>query len=204
MTITLKKLEENILGKLVKRIHEMVEVTLKTLASLIPVGGALATAIYDIVKNNGLDKRRKMWEYELENRLFKMEATLNDLSNSEIFTTAIIKTTEVAMKTSSEEKLKYLANAAANSYEADIDETRFYLYMGLIERYTTRHISLMKEYIVPTSKQVDSTNEDDAIIINQLFVDGILLYSDDGKNVLSPFGKDFISYLTNSGEKKSV
>ena len=201
MTITLKKLEENILGKLVKKIHEMTEVTLKTLASLIPVGGALATAIYDIVKSNVLDKRRKMWEYELENRLFKMEATLNDLSNSEIFTTAIIKTTEVAMKTSSEEKLKYLANAAANSYEADIDETRFYLYMGLIERYTTRHISLMKEYIVPTSKEVDLTN-DDVIIFNQLYADDIILHSNDAKGEysLSQFGKDFIFYLTYSGE----
>ena len=40
-----------------------------------------------------------------------MEVILDDLGNSEIFTTAIIKATEVAMKTSSEEKIKYLANA---------------------------------------------------------------------------------------------
>lgn len=190
------------MNKVVKAMLQGVEIVGKTAVSAIPVGGALATSIYDTVKNNCLEKRQKQWQETLENRISKMEATLNDLGNSEIFTTAIIKATEVAMKTSSEEKLKYLANATANSYEENIDETRFYLYMGLIERYTARHISIMKEYIVPTAKEIDSANEDDVMIFNQLVVDGMILYSNDAKGeyILSPFGNKFISYLTNSGE----
>lgn len=187
------------MNKIVKEVLQTVEIAGKTAVSVIPVGGALATSIYDTVKNNCLEKRQKKWQEALENRISKIEATLDDLGNSEIFTTAIVKATEVAMKTSSEEKLRYLANAAANSYEGNIDETRFYLYMGFIERYTARHISIMKEYVVPTVKKIDSTNEDDETIFNQLVVDGMILYSNDanGEYMLSPFGNDFVSYLTN-------
>lgn len=192
------------MNRFVKGALQVAEIAGKTAVSAIPVGGALATSIYDTVKNNCLEKRQKKWQEALENRISKMEVTLDDLGNSEIFTTAIIKATEVAMKTSSEEKLKYLANATANSYEGNIDETRFYLYMGLIERYTARHISIMKKYISPTAKEIDSANEDDVIIFNQLVVDGMILYSNDAKGgyMLSPFGNDFISYLANSGERK--
>lgn len=131
------------MSRFVKGAIQVAEIAGKTAVSAIPVGGALVTSIYDAVKNNCLEKRQKKWQEALENRISKMEVTLDDLGNSEIFTTAIIKATEVAMKTSSEEKLKYLANATANSYEGNIDETRFYLYMGLIERYTARHISIL-------------------------------------------------------------
>lgn len=74
--------------------------------------------------------------------------------------------------------------------------------MGLIERYTARHISIMKDYISPTAKEIDSANEDDMTIFNQLVVDGMILYSNDAKGeyMLSPFGNDFISYLANFGE----
>lgn len=192
------------MNRFVKGALQVAEIAGKTAVSAIPVGGALATSIYDTVKNNCLEKRQKKWQEALENRISKMEVTLDDLGNSEIFTTAIIKATEVAMKTSSEEKLKYLANATANSYEGNIDETRFYLYMGLIERYTARHISIMKKYISPTAKEIDSANEDDVTIFNQLVVDGMILYSNDAKGeyMLSPFGNDFISYLANLGERK--
>ncbi len=192
------------MNKFVKGALQVAEIAGRTAVSAIPVGGALATSIYDTVKNNCLEKRQKKWQEALENRISKIEASLNDIGNSEIFTTAIIKATEVAMKTSSEEKLKYLANATANSYEGNIDETRFYLYMGLIERYTARHISIMKEYITPTEKEIDSTNEDEVIIFNQLFADGMILYSNDanGNYMLSQFGNDFISFLTISGEQE--
>lgn len=192
------------MNRFVKGALQVAEIAGKTAVSAIPVGGALATSVYDTVKNNCLEKRQKKWQEALENRISKMEVTLDDLGNSEIFTTAIIKATEVAMKTSSEEKLKYLANATANSYEGNIDETRFYLYMGLIERYTARHISIMKKYISPTAKEIDSANEDDVTIFNQLVVDGMILYSNDAKGeyMLSPFGNDFISYLANFGERK--
>lgn len=192
------------MNKFVKGVLQTVEIAGKTVvSSIIPIEGAgtLLTSIYDTVKNNCLEKRQKRWQETLENRISKMEATLDDLGNSEIFTTAIIKSTELAMKTSSEEKLKYLANATANSYEENIDETRFYLYMGFIERYTVRHISIMKEYIEPTAKEIDSTNENDVMIFNQLVVDGMILYSNDAKGeyILSPFGNDFILYLANPG-----
>lgn len=154
------------MNRFVKGALQVAEIAGKTAVSAIPVGGALATSIYDTVKNNCLEKRQKKWQEVLENRISKMEVTLDDLGNSEIFTTAIIKATEVAMKTSSEEKLKYLANATANSYEGNIDETRFYLYMGLIERYTARHMytkpatTFNKDLLAKYNKNIFSVMEE--------------------------------------------
>lgn len=186
------------MNRFVKGALQVAEIAGKTAVSAIPVGGALVTSIYDTVKSNCLEKRRKKWQEALENRISKLEATLNDIGNSEIFTTAIIKATEVAMKTGNEEKLKYLANATANSYESNIDETRFWLYMDLVDRYTSAHIEMMKHYMIPSNAEPDREDDVSCMILNTLVSDGLLLYSNDAKGdyMLSQFGRDFLVFLT--------
>ena len=45
---------------------DTVEIVAKTALSVIPVGGALATSVYDTVKGNCLSKRQGQWKYALE------------------------------------------------------------------------------------------------------------------------------------------
>ena len=96
---------------------DTVEIAAKTALSVIPVGGALVTSVYDAVKGNCLSKRQEKWKETLEERLSKLECALEDIGNNELFTTALVKSTEIAMKTSREEKMAYLANAVINSLD---------------------------------------------------------------------------------------
>ena len=75
-----------------------IEVTAKTIVGSIPFGSILVN-VYDAIKGGCLDKRRKKWQATIEERLSYIEKTLDEIGNNENFTTTIIRTTEMAMKT---------------------------------------------------------------------------------------------------------
>ena len=125
------------------------EIAAKTALSVIPVGGALVTSVYDTVKGNCLSKRQEKWKETLEERLSKLECALEDIGNNELFTTALVKSTEIAMKTSREEKMAYLANAVINSLDPDIDEEKLIVFLSLLDKYTISHIKIIYFFINP-------------------------------------------------------
>ena len=121
--------------EIVNKCIDVLEVAGKTALSVIPVGGALVTAVYDVVKGNILQKRQEKWKDMIENRLSKLETTLEDIGENEAFATMLIKTTELAMKTAKEEKLEYLANALLYSIDHSIDEDKLIMFMSYVEKY---------------------------------------------------------------------
>lgn len=131
-------------------VKDAIEITGKTILSVIPIGGTLATAVYDTIKGNVLQKRQKKWMNIVEQRLVNLEIALDDLGQNENFATMLIKTTEVAMKTQKEEKLNYLANALLNSINAKIDEDKLIVFMALVEKYTVCHIKILDFFNEPT------------------------------------------------------
>lgn len=133
---------------------DIVEVAGKTALSTIPIGGALVTAVYDIVKGNVLQKRQTLWKTIIEERLSKLETSLEDLGENETFATMLIKTTELAIKTNKEEKLKYLADALINSVEHSIDEDKLIMFMSFVEKYTTAHIKILNFFNDPCKFEV--------------------------------------------------
>ena len=135
------------------RALDTVEIAAKTALSVIPVGGALVTSVYDTVKGNCLSKRQEKWKESLEERLSKLECALEDIGNNELFTTALVKSTEIAMKTSREEKMAYLANAVINSLEPDIDEEKLIVFLSLLDKYTISHIKII--YFFNNPKRFD-------------------------------------------------
>ena len=120
-----------------------VEIIGKTIVSSIPIGGTLITCVWDAVKSGCLEKRQKQWMERLEKRLANVETTLDDLGENNLFTTALVKATELAMKTSREEKLDYLANGVANSLSSDLDEEKLMVFLDLLDRYTISHIKII-------------------------------------------------------------
>lgn len=132
------------------------EIAAKTALSVIPVGGALVTSVYDIVKGNCLSKRQEKWKETLEERLSKLECALEDIGNNELFTTALVKSTEIAMKTSREEKMAYLANAVINSLDPDIDEEKLIVFLSLLDKYTISHIKII--YFFNNPKRFDGVS----------------------------------------------
>lgn len=178
---------------------ELVEISIKEVLKNIPIGSFMVD-LYDAIKDNCLKKRQKAWEKRIEERLSILECSLSDLSNSEMFVTALIRATEIAVKTSEKEKLEYLSNALLKSYVESIDETRLCLYFNLIEKYTIAHIKMMQHFYTLSDPLTDN-EEINSIVMNDLSSDGLLNYSYDavGKYSLSDFGKGLLKFISSGG-----
>lgn len=122
---------------------DILEVGAKTLLSTIPIGGALISSVYDSVKGNCLAKRQQKWQAIVEDRLSKMEISLERIGNNEMFTTTLIKATELAMKTADEAKIQYLANAVANSEVTNLSEERLIIFLDMLDKYTSSHMKII-------------------------------------------------------------
>lgn len=130
--------------------NDVFEITAKTALSVIPVGGTLITCVWDSIKANCAQKRLDEWKKLMEDRLTTVEITLNEASNNERFTTAMMKATDSAIKTMENEKRKYLADAVLNSLTCSIDESIMMMYFDLIDRYTLWHIKVLDFFSNPT------------------------------------------------------
>jgi hypothetical protein len=119
-----------------------VEIAGKTLISTLP-GGTVVTSVFDAIKGGCLEKRQAKWRESIEDRLSTVEETLEDLGNNEIFTTTILKATEMAMKTLSEEKREFLANAVLNACYIDVEEEKLLVFLDLLDRYTISHLKIL-------------------------------------------------------------
>ena len=128
---------------------DTLEVVGKTALSAIPIGGALATSVYDTVKSNCLSKRQEKWRKALEERLTNLENNLEDIGNNELFTTALVKATELAMRTAKEEKITYIANSVVNSLNPDLNEEKLIVFLDLLDKYTVSHIKIIYFFFDP-------------------------------------------------------
>ena len=122
---------------------EAVEISAKTVLSCIPIGGALITNVSESVKSHCAQKRLSEWQNLLEERLSKIEVTLEDIGNNENFTSAIYQATEQAIRTGSKTKREYLANAVANSVSCDFEESVMIMFLDMIGKYTDWHLKIL-------------------------------------------------------------
>lgn len=134
-----------------------VEITAKTVLSAIPCG-ALITNVFDAVKGGCLEKRKIKWQETVEKRLTTIEKTLEEIGNNESFTTTLVKATEVAMKTASDEKIEYLANAVLNSAEISLEEEKMIIFLSLLDQYTVSHIKILDYFNNPKKYGADASN----------------------------------------------
>lgn len=125
------------------------EIGAKTALSLIPVGGALIQGVWDSVNANSADKRRVEWMNMLEERLSKLETSLEDIGQNESFTSALFQATEAAFMTADSKKREYLANAVLNSVQADYEESIVCIFIGLIRKYSLWHLQVLEFFSNP-------------------------------------------------------
>ncbi len=129
--------------KSISIVGEIVEVAAKTALSVIPVGGALITGVWDSIKSNCAQKRLTEWQSLIEERLSKVDATLEDVGNNENFTSAMFQATELAIKTSENAKREYLANAVLNSLTCPFEESVVMMFFSMIGKYTLWHLKIL-------------------------------------------------------------
>lgn len=124
-------------------VMEGIEVAAKTALSVIPVGGTLITCIWDSVKANVAQRRLEKWKEAVEKRLSKLEYTLDDLGSNELFASAIMRATDIALKTAENKKREYLANTVYHATYISIEEGMLMMYLDFLERYSVWHLQIL-------------------------------------------------------------
>lgn len=115
----------------------------------IPVASFFLTAI-DNVRNNILKRKFVEWQEMVEKRLSTLEKSVfSDLGNNETFATTLLKTSELAIQSSSK-KNEYLANAVKYTAENNIDEDLLIIFLNLISKYSLAHIAVLKYFQEPS------------------------------------------------------
>ncbi|WP_346854884.1 hypothetical protein [uncultured Draconibacterium sp.] len=114
----------------------------------IPVVGAAASELLGLIVTPPLEKRRSEWMLEVGERLKMLEETkgilLESLKENDTFIDIVIQTTQLANKTSEEEKIKIYQNVIFNSLENHNPElAEIQIFLHLVESFTVWHIKLL-------------------------------------------------------------
>lgn len=131
-------------------ISNVIEIGAKTALSVIPVGGELISSVWDAVKSNAAEKRMNEWKSIIEERLHKLEVSLDDIGNNELFTSALMKATDAALRTAEENKREYLANVVNNSILCPVEESKLMMFLDLVDRLTVWHVAILRFFRDPT------------------------------------------------------
>lgn len=108
--------------------------------------GAVFNALLNDIKDSIYQKRLEKWQSIVIERLSHLENELDSIVNNEIFATAILKTSQLAIQTQSEDKMRVLANALFNTYSNDIKEDELIIFLHLVDKYTCTHIKVLKYF----------------------------------------------------------
>ena len=104
--------------KLKEKIYPLIEMGIKAATSLLPGPfSAVFDVVFDNVKESTLAKRAEQWKKEVITRLENLEMEYDALINNDTFATSLIKTSEMAIKTESDEKGAILASPARGGAE---------------------------------------------------------------------------------------
>lgn len=122
----------------------------------IPVVGFFVKTAKNI-KNQTLQRRYEMWQYKVGERLATLEdAVFDTLGENETFTTAFVKTSELAAQ-SNEKKMECLANALLYIAQNVIKEDYMIIFLNDIAKYSLSHLMVMQYFYNPTKYYPDST-----------------------------------------------
>lgn len=113
-------------------IEESIEIVAKTALSVISVGGTLITEVWNAIRSNEINRRLEEWKVKIEERLAKLQNSLEDISNDSTFTTVILSATEMTIKVAENEKREYLANGVRNSVSSEMEESIQLMFISAI------------------------------------------------------------------------
>jgi hypothetical protein len=120
----------------------------------IPIAGAAASELLSLIVASPLEKRRDKWMIEIGERLKKLEdkgtINLESLKDNPSFIDTILQTTQLAIRTSDNEKIGLFQNVLINSALIETpDQAETQIFLNLIETFTTWHIRILKLFDNP-------------------------------------------------------
>lgn len=128
--------------------------TAKAVVGSIPIIGAAASELLQLLVTPPLEKRRNEWMIEVGEKLKELSEKesidINDLSNNENFIDVVLQTTQLALRTSEKEKIQYFKNVILNSaVKENPNITEVQIFLNFISTFTVWHIKILKLFDNP-------------------------------------------------------
>ena len=123
----------------------------KSLVQLVPGFGGTASEFFDLVISDPAMKRRDRFMMELAERLDSLveqgQLELKDLLDNEEANVLLIQSIQIALRSRGELKIEALRNATINGLLHKPEEEHLgLLVVGLLDRLTEPHISMLNEF----------------------------------------------------------
>ena len=114
----------------------------------IPIVGAAAAELFQLVVTPSLERRRVEWMEAVAEGLKRLEEqghrSFEELASDESFVDAVLQASHIAMRNSSEEKQKALRSAILNSaLPSAPDESRRQMFLSWVDDLTVWHLRIL-------------------------------------------------------------
>lgn len=157
-----------------KEIADYCHAAIKIGLNAVPIVGGAFGSLFETVFESPLDRRKKLWldkVIDVVNDLCKRieDLTPEKLSENEMFVTAFLQASNIAIKTHQEEKITYLQSAIKNCVLlADYEETKKLIFIKAIDDLLPLHFNMLFFLSNPSKYLTDidrSHEEKDGLII---------------------------------------
>lgn len=127
---------------------------LKVAIGSIPLVGATATELFQLLVSPPLEKRRDKWMFEIGESLKYLEQNqgldLNALSSNETFIDVVLQATQLAIRTSEKDKITFYRNAILNTaMNTNPEVTEIQIFLNFVSTFTVWHIKILKLFDNP-------------------------------------------------------
>ncbi len=115
----------------------------------IPYAGGMASEFFALFIKPPITKRLEAWMESVSQKLTQLSEKaegfrVENLSEDEVFVTAIMQATQSAVRTHQQEKLDALRNAVLNvALHTSPDEDVHLMFLGFIDRFTPWHLRVL-------------------------------------------------------------
>lgn len=131
-------------------------VAAKAIIASVPVIGGAGVEIFAAIVQPPLERRRNQWMEDVGEALRRLEQDrgidLTSLQDNEVFLDTVMTASQIALRTSQQEKKAALRNAILNAtLPQSLDESRQQFYLHLIDTFTVWHLRLLKLFQDPVA-----------------------------------------------------
>jgi len=149
-----------------KDTNDIKHTAIKAGLNLIPGFGGALSVIFESVFSSPIDKRKEKWLSELAKTVDELLLKVNDLtpeklSKNEMFISAFLQASNIAIRTHHKEKLQALKCAVKNSLlRDDLDENKKMIFIQIIDDLTPLHFKVLDFLSTPETyiEKLDEEN----------------------------------------------
>lgn len=117
--------------------------------SSIPLGGSIASEIFNMVIATPIEKRKEKWMFRIAEGLEKLQNEIDNfdvhkLCENELFISILNRASQLALSNHQEEKISALKNAVMNTaLNISIDENEEMMFLNMIDTMTPWHLKII-------------------------------------------------------------